>query len=269
MLEQLKMGMNIFSRHEQLLTSRLAKDSGRKDKAFKISLHQLVNEISPLPPNSVIIGGCEDGRHFYLTLDDPRPGSILIIGDRGSGKHHLVQSVLASAVLLNSPRHLRYALISQDLKNFNGHIRSAQCYAAVEPGEDASALIHEVTDVFAQRWAGQGSTSPVLLVVEDLTRVCAGLDDRCMEDLLWLIQYGPQAFIWPIITLHAEDFPVTDERTIEAFGTYLLGRMGTLEIAQAFTGAEETFAGELVAGSQFRVLFDDQWLKFWVPIIGR
>jgi hypothetical protein len=43
--------------------------------------------------------------------------------------------------------------------------------------------------------------------------------------------------------------------------------MHSPETAQAFTGAGETFAGELAAGAQFGVLFDNQWLKFWVPKI--
>jgi hypothetical protein len=64
-------------------------------------------------------------------------------------------------------------------------------------------------------------------------------------------------------------FPLHGESNIEAFGTYLLGRMRSRETAQAFTGADETFAGELVAGAQFSVLFNDQWLKFWVPKIER
>jgi hypothetical protein len=271
-LDQLKMGMNIFSKAAQprnYRTSRSIVSPSGKAQPYKITLRQLVNEISPLPPYSIIIGGCEDGMHFYLALDDPRPGSVLIIGDRESGKHRLVETVLASAVLLNPPRHLRYALISSNINRFNGYTGGTQCYAALEPGEEACSLIHELTDIFAQRWAGQGSRSPILLFVEDLAQVCARLDDRCVEDLMWLIQHGPQTYIWPIVTLHAEDFSTTDERTIEAFGTYLIGRIGSREIAQAFTGADETFAGELVAGAQFSVLFDDQWLKFWVPVIGR
>lgn len=272
MLEQLKMGVNIFSITGQLLNSRaprIDRRTVRKEKAYEISLPELVEEINPLPPYSIVIGGCEDGMHFYMTLDDPRPGSILIIGDRGSGKQRLVESVLASALLLNPPRHLRYALISSNLNSFKRYIREPQCYAAVEPGENACALIRELTDVFAQRWAMQGSTSPILLLIEDFTKLCAGLDERCVEDLMWLIQHGPQTYIWPIVTLHAEDFPLTDENIFEHFGTYLLGRMDTQETAQAFTGANETFAVDLMAGAQFSVLFDDQWMKFWVPTLGR
>jgi hypothetical protein len=271
-LEHLMMGMNIFSITGQTLNNRVTRSLVRPKltaEPFKISLRQLVNEISPLPPYSLIIGACEDGMHFYLALDDPRPGSILIIGDRNSGKHRLLESVLASAVLLNPPRHLRYALISSHLNRFNAYTSGAQCYAALEPGEEACALIHELTDAFAQRWAGNGSRSPILLLVDDLAQVCAGLDERSVQDLMWLIQHGPQTSIWPIITLHTDDFPNTDEHTIEAFGTYLLGRINSQEVAQAFTGADETFAGELLAGKQFSVLFDDQWLMFWVPIVGR
>jgi hypothetical protein len=205
--------------------------------------------------------------HFYLALDDPRPGSILIVGDRGSGKHRLVESVMASAALLNPPRCLRYALISGNINSFNGYASQPHCYAALEPGEQACSLIHELTDIFAKRWAGQGSNSPILLLVEDLTQVCASLDERCVKDLLWLVQHGPQTHIWPIITLHAEDLASIDEATLEAFGTFLLGHMHSQETAQAFTGAGETFAGELAAGKQFSVLFDNQWLKFWVPTI--
>jgi hypothetical protein len=77
------MDMNIFSKAEQATSNRTAGTPIRskgKARTFSISLRQVVNDISPLPPYSIVIGGCEDGMHFYLTLDDPRPGSILIIG---------------------------------------------------------------------------------------------------------------------------------------------------------------------------------------------
>jgi hypothetical protein len=252
MLEHLKMGMNIFSKpvqaHRALISTSRASTKAKSGN-FGITLQQLMDEIGPLPPCSIVIGGCEDGMHFYLALDDPRPGSILVIGDRGCGKHRLMESVLASAVTLNPPRRLRYALLSDNLSRFNGYASTAHCYMALEPGTEACDLIHQLTDVFAQRWAGQGSGSPILL----------------FEDLLWLIQHGPQAHIWPVVTLHAENFPTTDEYVLDAFGTYLLGRMRSQETAQAFTGAGETFARELEAGKQFGVLFDDRWLMFWVP----
>lgn len=268
MLEHLKMSMNIFSRSAQAhrvrtATSRASTRANSGD--FRITLQQLMDEIGPLPPCSIVIGGCEDGMHFYLALDDPRPGSILLIGDRGCGKRRLIESVLTSAVKLNPPRRLRYALLSGNLSRFNGFTRSAHCYTALEPGIEACDLINELTDVFAQRWAGQGSGSPILLVVDDLTQARNVLDERSFEDLVWLIQHGPQAHIWPVVTLHAEDFPATDEYVLDAFGTYLLGRIHSQETAQAFTGAGETFAGELKAGAQFSVLFDDQWIMFWVP----
>lgn len=272
MLQQLKIGMNIFSRVDLARANRRVhpmNGSKVKNELFKISLHQLVNEISPLPPFSLIVGGCEDGMHFYMALDDPRPGSILIVGDRGSGKHRLVESMLASAVLLNPPRHLRYALISNNLNRFNRYLDGMQCYAGLQPGEQASALIQELTDIFAQRWAGQGSRSPILLFIEDLADVCTSLDERYVEDLMWLIQHGPQTYIWPVITMHAEDSITEDEHIIDSFGTYLLGRIGSKEIAHAFTGKDGNFASELVAGAQFSVLFDNQWMKFWVPMIGR
>lgn len=271
MLEQLKTGINIFSRSVQSQIARPSARSKVSTKAnsenFTITLQQLMDEIGPLPPSSIVIGGCEDSMHFYLALDDPRPGSILIVGDQGCGKRRLIESILSSAVKLNPPRRLRYALLSDDLSQFDGYASSAHCYTALEPGTEACDLINELTDVFAQRWAGQGSGSPILLIVDNLTQVRNNLDERSFEDLLWLIQHGPQAHIWPVVTLHAEDFPSTDEYVLDAFGTYLLGRMRSQETAQAFTGAGENFAGELKEGAQFSVLFDDQWLKFSVPEI--
>lgn len=267
MLEHLKMGINIFSRPVQAQRARTStRKTSTKIKSgnFSITLHQVMNEIGPLPPCSIVIGGCEDGMHFYLAMDDPRPGSILVVGDRGCGKHRLIESILASAVKLNPPRRLRYALLTEH----TSHTGSAHCYTALEPGIEASGLINELTDVFAQRWAGQGSGSPILLIVEDLSRVRNTIDEQSFEDLLWLIQHGPQAYIWPVVTLHAEDFPAVDEYILNAFGTYLLGKMHSQETAQAFTGGGETFAGELEVGKQFSVLFDDQWLKFWVPEIN-
>jgi hypothetical protein len=95
------------------------------------------------------------------------------LADRDSGKKRLVESLLESAVMLNSPRHLRYALISNNLNRFNGYSSHPQCYAALEPGNEACALINELTDVFAKRWAGHGSTiSNITAGGRSYTSVC-------------------------------------------------------------------------------------------------
>ena len=76
-------------------------------------LSEILDQTGPLPPHSVILGICEDGLPFLFDLTNPAPGSLLIVGDEGSGKSRLVRSVLASAMQLSKPNQLSFSIITK------------------------------------------------------------------------------------------------------------------------------------------------------------
>lgn len=89
-----------------------------------------------------------------------------------------------------------------------------------------------------------------------------------MDDLNWLLHHGPSVQIWPIATLSSVDLEYVDEPVMQGFGTRLIGKLTSQPLASYLSLHPEPIAGQLAAGSQFSVLFDDEWITFWIPDIG-
>jgi hypothetical protein len=274
--ERLKLGFEILNRLDPRTKSKSVQPStATVTQAVKRptsssrslpSLEMLIDEIGPLSSPSIVIGGCDDKAHLFLDLMDPVPGSLLITGDAQSGKTRLLESILTSACLINSPRHVRYAIISSQAKYVDDLAGQPHCYRVVAPDEEnAAQLIMELADLAEQRFQYGKADPAVVLAIDDLATLLNGLEDEMIEGLRWLILNGPQANLWTIATLRAEDAATTDPDLLNDFGTRLIGSTASPEMANLLSGDPQAKPGELVKGQQFRVLFDDEWITFWIP----
>jgi hypothetical protein len=274
--ERLKLGFEILNRLDPRTKSKSVQPStATVTQAVKRptsssrslpSLEMLIDEIGPLSSPSIVIGGCDDKAHLFLDLMDPVPGSLLITGDAQSGKTRLLESILTSACLINSPRHVRYAIISSQAKHVDDLAGQPHCYRVAAPDEEnAAQLIMELADLAEQRFQYGKADPAVVLAIDDLATLLNGLEDEMIEGLRWLILNGPQANLWTIATLRAEDAATTDPDLLNDFGTRLIGSTASPEMANLLSGDPQAKPGELVKGQQFRVLFDDEWITFWIP----
>lgn len=276
-LERLKLGLGGFTRPEMAVppvkstpTRRLATFSHEEAMPDNVTyrgigLRALFDDMGPLAPLSVVIGACDDGLHFYMDLSDPRPGAVLLAGDPGCGKTRLLGSILAAAMLANPARQVRYALIAENLVEYQALTGYTHCYQALPVGSGETLdLLSELTGLVRRRQEQPAPAPAILLVLDDLASLCASLDGPGLQDLICLLTLGPQARIWPFAALHADDLEYVDEAIIQGFSTRILGRMRPSPAAYYLAGPSQPSSG-LLAGEQFCVRFDAQWLNFWVP----
>ena len=274
--ERLKLGFEILNRLDPRTKSKPGQPSAAPvTQAVKQqssssrtlpSLEVLLDEIGPLSSPSIVIGGCDDKAHLYLDLMDPVPGSLLITGDAKSGKTRLLESILTSACLINSPRHVRYAIIASQDGHVDDLAGQPHCYRVAAPDEEnAAQLIMELADLAEQRFQHGKSSPAVVLAIDDLGTLLKGLDDEMVEGLRWLILNGPQANLWTIATLRSEDAETIEPDLLNDFGTRLIGSTASPETANLLSGDPQAKIDELTKGQQFRVLFDDEWITFWIP----
>jgi len=232
------------------------------------NLQGLIEEIGSLPPYSIIIGGCDDHSHLFMELTDPAPGSILIAGDDQSGRSRLLDSILYSSAVLNSPRRVRYAIIAPDLTGLEYLTTRPQCYqACLTDTSDAIDLIYELAEIADYRRNNQQTGSIIILAVDDLACLLSTMDDEMVEQLRWLVKVGPDVQIWTIATLNSQDVPVIDPDFLNMFGTRLIGSVATAEIVTYLCGSEEPQPDKVIAGAQFTVLFNEDWVRFWIPAV--
>jgi hypothetical protein len=232
------------------------------------NIQDLIQEIGPLPPYSIIIGGCDDHSHLFLDLTDPAPGSIMIVGDDHSRRSRLLESILISSSLLNSPRRVRYALIAPDTTGLEYLTHRSHCYKATATDTDEAVdLIYELAEIAEYRRDNHQSGSAIILAIDDLASLLTGMNEDMLEQFRWLVQVGPEVQIWTIATLASKAVMDIDPEYINQFGTRLIGSVETGEVVNYLTGSSDNKPNDVIAGSQFSVLFNEDWVRFWIPAV--
>jgi hypothetical protein len=231
-------------------------------------LQVIIQEIGPLPPYSIVIGGCDDHSHLFMDLSDPAPGSILIAGDDQSGRSRLLDSILYSSAILNSPRRVRYAIIAPDISGLEHLTNSPHCYKAQSTDtREAIDMIYELAEIADYRRTNQQTGSAIILAVDDLARLLMGMEDEMVDQLRWLVQVGPEVQIWTIATLKSQDVPSIDPAFLNHFGTRFIGSVESSDVVNYLSGSEKAGPADVLAGAQFSVLFDEDWIRFWIPAV--
>lgn len=231
-------------------------------------LDELIADVSPLPPYSIIIGGCDDRSHLYMDLSDPAPGSILIAGDDCSGRSRLLDSILFSSVRLNTPRRVRYAVIAPDISGLEYLTLHPHCYKACTTASgEAMDLIYELAETADFRRNNPHTGSAIILAIDDLACLLTSMDAAIIEQLRWLIQVGPEVQIWTVATINSNDVTRIDPNFINHFGTRLIGYIKSQEVVDILNGSLDSKPQDVIAGSQFNVFFEKAWLKIWIPAV--
>ncbi len=230
------------------------------------TLEALIEQVSPLPPNTTIIGACEDGLHIFFDLADPRSGSLLVVGDRRSGKTRLAQSIAKAASMLNSPRKVRFAVVTPDMAAYDHLSAYPHCFRALPSySNEAVELVVSMAELAEQRRTGRLPGAVMLLFIDNLAYFLNGLDSSILDLVSWLVQNGPESGVWTVATLDSEDLLEVDHNLLSRFGTRLVGRVSDPETAEYIGGGVPYPFETLKSGDQFCAFLSGEWINFWVP----
>lgn len=225
------------------------------------TLENVLARFLPLPEDGLFLGVASDGLPVLLNLSDPRPGALLILGDKQTGKTDFLQVVARAASMAHPARVLRFVVITPQLQEWEGWNDIPHALGLWAP--DDPALKDVLNDLSTQ---AQQKNSPVtiLLLVDDL-QCLEDADQEIRENLHRLLTIGAAGRVWTIATLNA-DLASSLPLWVRDFGTRIYGRVSDSELADRLATMPGANLRTLLSGAQFCIREKSHWLRFWLPL---
>jgi hypothetical protein len=245
----------------QEIQAELRQEEGHGQVSIEKAIQDVPQEASPtLPPGSLLLGLADDGLPLIIDLYDPTPGPILVAGDGGSGKTAVLQS-MARASNYQDPGEIQFSVITlfpEEWKALEDLPNSLGIWPAY----------HSAAQSFLSQMVYWAETLPethqiVLLLIDGLDLLTYN-DFHGQKELLWLLKYGPERHIWPVLSVnpgrmvHMLDW-------LDHFHTRILGHIKHAHNARLLLGNSNVNPAELIPGRQFGLCQFDSWFRFLLP----
>lgn len=201
------------------------------------SLYSILDSNGSFSSPSLVIGLCNDGLPFTLNLDNPKSGSILIVGDRRKDIAQLMKVIGHSVSLINHPQEVSFYVITSKPNDYFELLSYPHCQEILS-AEDRSAggLINDLASIAAQRRISGEGGSKTILFIDDLSSISNLLNDfRVYLNFQSLIQRGPKSGIWPIVSSTKHDVEHAKPHLVRMFRTKIFDKYNsTLSASPAF-----------------------------------
>lgn len=217
-----------------------------------------------LSSSCALVGICEDGLPIIIDFTNPAPGSLLIAGDKGSGKKQLIESVLASVSRFSQPGQVKIIMISQETEEIQVNVgEESRREFSLDTGSIAD-LVRSFAEEIERRKINHLEEQVQLFVNNDLLSLVAMMDTQTLSLFNKIIKHGPRYRLWTLAGLNSCDIHLLEPRILEAFRTHFICGIQDKKLAHEFSGNQRLNTRNLDFGSQFFVPYGDQWLRSWI-----
>ena len=225
------------------------------------TLSTVLTEMGPLPRQALFLGVAPDGLPVLLNLHDPHPGPVLVAGDAGSGKTVFLQTIVHSVGQTQSTEDVQYGVITAHPEEWESVEVTSHSVGIFHTQQNSAQDF--MSSLAAWAHANKQARQSLLLLIDDLESI-ASLDFDSLQNFRWLLLRGPARRVWPIITLNAAHREEVAS-WLQIFRTRIFGHIED-ELVAAKLGADTTSVlDQLVAGIQFSLRENENWLRFWLP----
>jgi hypothetical protein len=213
-----------------------------------------------LPEGSLLLGLAEDGLPLVFDLYEPASGPILVVGDGGSGKTALLQHLARNSNLL-VPGDVQFGVLTPFPEEWRP-VESLPNCLGIWPVYHTTAK-HFLSQLVAWAKVLPETRQVVLLLVDGLDLLAAS-GERLLQPLRWLLQYGPERQVWPVVSLNPGRLPRM-QTWLEYFQTFIFSQVKQPQIAGQPFDVPGIDLANLQPGSQFGLARGSEWLKFRIP----
>ncbi len=232
----------------------------------RLTLTDILDEYLPLPRHAIFFGVAQDGLPVLLDLDNDAVGALLLIGDAGSGKTHLLRTVARALVYAKDAAAFRFVVITPRVEEWEDLRQASHCEGVFAASESKASDVIYALAARAHAAREQGFT---LLLLDDLS-LAQNLDYEIRIHLQWLLGRGPKRKIWTVATLTPQHF--FDPQMLPwtgPFHTHLFARVADSRQVQQFTRLlslpPNPVLGELRPPVEYALVEGEHWLRFWNP----
>lgn len=218
------------------------------------SFYSVLNDYGPFPNHSLMIGMCSDGFPFMLGLDNPRSGSILVVGENNLEKSQILRTMCLSASMINKPEEVSLCVITNKPNQYTELLKYPNCQTIISPYErEAGELVIEYSSIVEQRRSGRERGGSLLLLIDDFQSLNPMLSDFSVYlNLKTLVTNGPKTGVWPLISIEPGDIHSSRGQLLRSFGTYVFEKA---ENESAFIpGNGNSNPGDLIFEPNFNVI---------------
>jgi hypothetical protein len=220
-------------------------------------------QAAALPNGSLLLGMSEDGLPVLLDLYDPAAGPLLVAGDGGSGKTAFLQS-LARASNLQDPGDIQFGVLTPFSEEWTTLEALPNClgiWPAYHPS--AQGFLSQLVS-----WAeALPETRQAVLLLCDGLDLMTGSNFQYQPDLRWLLRYGPERQVWPVVTVNPGRLTYS-QTWLDYFHTRVIGQTKRERNELLRVKDPEISLADFIPGKQFGLSRSDGWLKFWLPPLG-
>lgn len=230
------------------------------------SLRQIHARITDLPAETAVLGLGEDGLPLLFDLRDPRPGPVLVLGDKFSGKTRLLQTIVQSLILRNRAGQVQFAVLSGRPEQWQALQQTRRDYFRCLHSNyerAAATTILELCDLVEARQHGEAIDRSILFILDGMDTV-PYMDFGIRMNFEWLLKEGPAARVWPLATLDSES-AMQQLRWVNRFRTRLIGAIAKPDYGRDLALSNDMQPADLIPGSQFAVRLNRNWLIFYLP----
>lgn len=235
------------------------------------ALFGMVTHGKAMPVQTAVFGYCEDGLPLLLDLKNSSPGAILAIAESEDSLRMLLKQVAVSA-MENSPANLmEFIVVTDHQDEWNKFMlekpEQKHCLGICSPFEPSGReAIIWAAQLGNERVLGRQLDPPLLLLLDDIGFIDE-MDFDVQVYLRWLLNRGPDHYIWLIATL-VQTGQSSVLPWIRRFQTRIWGKMD-----DAFALKVENDDGlnpaRLDLVGHFSVRVQDKWCSFRVDTKGR
>ncbi|MCP4538041.1 MAG: DNA translocase FtsK [Chloroflexi bacterium] len=240
----------------------------------------------PIPPTTAVLGLAEDGTPLLIRLSSPDVAHILVAGTTGSGKTMLLQTMILSLAMANSPAQHRggdggMSLVLIDPKGHAFRLFEDLPHLArpvIWKVEEMAEVLQSLVRLMEMR-SGDGRTGrngkmgrrpytsapvrpSVVVVIDELADLLMVGGKDVQRSLTRLTQRGREAGIHIVAATQKPTTAVLGPLVKANFPVRLVGRVTSVEDARTATGWSGTGAERLMGRGDFLAVAEGRVMRF-------